>query len=40
MTMTVAIMLGAGMATGAVALAMWQRVNAWRATRSSEWDPY
>jgi hypothetical protein len=38
--MTAAIMLCAGLATGATGMAVWQRLNAWRATRAQEWDPY
>jgi hypothetical protein len=38
--MGMALMLAAGMLSGIVATAAWQRLHAWRAARDQEWDPY
>lgn len=38
--MTTTLMLCAGMAAGAAAMAMWQRLRDWRDARKVEWDPY
>lgn len=32
--------LAAGLGLGAVAVAAWQRLLAWREARTAEWDPY
>ncbi len=38
--MTMVLMLGVGLATGAMTMLAWQRLHAWRNARKLEWDPY
>jgi hypothetical protein len=38
--MAMALMLAAGVMTGALGTAALQRLSAWRAARRQEWDPY